>query len=141
MLPYVWLGVIVAAIIIEALTVALVSVWFIPGAIIAMALAFFDMPLYLQIIAFAAASAVMLTCFKPIIKKTLKIKEEPTNVIDTVIGKQAIVTEKIDNLNEFGAVKIQGKEWSARSADGSEIDVGEVVNIIEIRGVKLICTK
>ena len=39
-----------------------------------------------------------------------------------------------------GAVKVDGKEWSARMADDCEIaELGEFVTIESISGVKLIC--
>lgn len=56
------------------------------------------------------------------------------------IGREAIVTEAIDNLHETGAVRLSGVEWSARSADGSPVAAGTVVRIDAIEGVKLIVT-
>ena len=65
------------------------------------------------------------------------IKKTSTNV-DTLIGKQAIVTEKIDNLAGTGQVKIDGNLWTARSEGGFIIAEREVVEIVKISGVKLI---
>ena len=55
-----------------------------------------------------------------------------------VIGKEAHVTEDIDNLMGTGAVKCLGKEWSARSENGEVIAKGEIVTVVKIEGVKLI---
>ena len=46
-MPWVWLGVIVAAIVTEASTFALVAVWFIPSALISLLLSIFKLPLWL----------------------------------------------------------------------------------------------
>mgnify|MGYP000064347765 FL=1 len=50
----------------------------------------------------------------------------------------AIVKEEIDNLRFIGILKSDGKSWSARSADGSIIPAGSVVEVQKIDGVKLI---
>ena len=53
----------------------------------------------------------------------------------------AVVTEDINNIEGRGAAKVRGLEWSARSADGENIEAGTVVLVIGIEGVKLICKK
>ena len=55
------------------------------------------------------------------------------------LGKRAVVIQPINNLAQTGQVRINDIEWTARSADESvEIPAGAVVEIKEIRGVKLI---
>ncbi len=66
---------------------------------------------------------------------------EKTN-INSVIGKCALVIEKIDNLHATGKVELDGMEWSARAT--KDIDIyqnGDVVQIIDVKGVKLIVKK
>ena len=53
------------------------------------------------------------------------------------MGTEAIVTEDINNLQQTGAVKLEGKVWSARSADETLIPAGTVVRIVRIEGVKV----
>ena len=56
-----------------------------------------------------------------------------------MIGKQAIVVAGIDNLREEGQVILNGMEWSARAyEENGIIPSGAVVEVKEIRGVKLI---
>ena len=57
----------------------------------------------------------------------------PTN-IDAVIGKHGIVYQAITR-NEAGLVRIEGEEWRARSGD--DIDEGEEVKVVGVRGVTL----
>ncbi len=58
---------------------------------------------------------------------------------ESLVGRQAIVISEIDNLQGIGQVTVGGMEWSARTAEaGVRLDVGSVVNIIAINGVKLI---
>ena len=62
----------------------------------------------------------------------------PTNA-DRNIGRTATVTERIDNLAGTGAVKVDALTWTARSVrDEQTIEVGALVTIREIRGVKLL---
>lgn len=140
-MPWVWLGVTVAAIVIEASTFALVAVWFIPSALISLLLSIFKLPLWLQVTVFLASSVLLMIFLKPFVKKVLKVNYSPTNA-DTVIGKTGTVIEKIDNVAATGAVKIDGKVWTARSErDNITIDEGTLVKAMAIEGVKLICKK
>ncbi len=62
-------------------------------------------------------------------------KKTRTNV-DALRGKQALVTEPIDNLQGTGSIKLNGAVWTARSADGSRIDKDTVVVVQGVEGVK-----
>ena len=137
---FIWLFVIVAAIVLEASTVSLVSIWFVPSACIAMILALCEVQVWIQLIVFFTVFFLLMICLKPFFKKNMGVKIVPTNA-DTLIGMQAVVTEQIDNLNAKGQVKVRGQVWTARSADENIIyDAGEVVTVLAIEGVKLICT-
>ena len=141
-MPYVWLGVIVFSVVFEAATVALVSVWFIPAALVSLVLSLFPtIPLWAQVLAFAALSLLLLIFARPVLKKTLRIKNTATNA-DSVIGESAVVTEPIDNLLSRGQVKVKGQVWTARAYDSSvKYDKDEVLKVVAIEGVKLICKK
>lgn len=105
----------------------------------ALAAALLHAELWLQITLFFAVSVVLLTALRPLVKKYLRPRTVRTNAAGN-IGREAIVTEAIDNLHETGAVRLSGVEWSARSADGSPVAAGTVVRIDAIEGVKLIVT-
>ena len=74
---------------------------------------------------------------RPLVKKYVNSRSQPTNA-DMVIGKEALVTEDIDNVEATGAVSVGGKVWTARSDTGVSIKSGTVVNVLRIEGVKLI---
>ena len=136
-----WAVVFVAALWIEAETAELVALWFMPSSLAALVLSFLDVKWWIQCIVFVVLSAILLVFSKTVLKKYLKkhTSQEKTDT-DLLIGEIAIVTERIDNNEMTGAVKIQGKEWSARMADNCETaEVGEFVEILSISGVKLIC--
>lgn len=133
----VWICAAVLFGIFEALTVQLVSVWFVIGAVAALASSLLGAKLYVQIIVFIAASFLMLLITRPLVKKKLTVKMQPTNA-DRCIGKAATVTEDIDNINATGQVKVDGQIWSARSSNSSVIKKGTNVTVEKIDGVKLI---
>ena len=137
-LAWIWIGITVFSIVFEAITVTLVTIWFIPGAITATIFALTGLPLWAQLTAFFVISAICLVFFMPWVRKK---KIVHTNA-DSVIGKKAVVTEKVDNIVGVGACKIEGKEWTARSAEeNTTFEVGEIAVIKEISGVKLILVK
>ena len=132
-----WAVAIVVFAILEAITTQLVSVWFIVGSIAALLSRWLGAPFYLQLIVFVGVSAITLVLTRPLIKKHLKPKNEPTNA-DRVIGQTAVVTETIDNLAAKGQVKVDGQIWSARCSEDTVIEEGKQVEIKRIDGVKLI---
>ncbi len=135
---WVWIGITVFSIIFEAITVTLVTIWFIPGAITATIFSLVGLPLWAQITAFLALSVLCLIFLMPIVRKKRFVH---TNA-DSVIGKKAVVTDRIDNIAGAGACKIDGRVWTARSSDEkTTFEEGEIAVVKEIRGVKLILEK
>lgn len=134
----IWLIVIVLSIGIEVVTLGLTTIWFAGGGVAALIAAALNAPEVVQILLFFAVSLLLLAFTRPIAVKYFNRDRVKTNV-DGLIGKQAIVIGEIDNLLEIGQVLAGGQEWSARSTDDSvRLQAGTVVNIVEIRGVKLI---
>lgn len=135
----IWTIVLVLAVIAESMTTALVAVWFIPGAVLAIVFSALNFPLWAQLLAFFLSGLGMLfrVAFR---EKLFKTKIVPTNA-DSLIGKRAIVIEEIDNLASKGAVKVGAAVWSARSESGEPIEADAVVEVVAIEGVKLICKK
>ena len=141
MMVYIWLGVLVAAVVLEIATTQIVSIWFAIGALASLIATLAGVEqLWIQIVIFVVVSAIAVIATRPIVKRIVNKKAEPTNA-DMVIGKTGVVTEKIDNLAPSGMVKAGGQVWTARSADDSVIDENERVIVKEISGVKLIVIK
>lgn len=140
MMELIWMGLLLVFGAGEALTVGLTSIWFAAGALAALICSLAGGNMALQIILFFLVSALSLAAFRPIAQKYIYNKVEPTNV-DSIIGREVLVTEKISNLHSSGAVNVSGLTWSARSADNSEIPVGTLVRIARIEGVKVFVEK
>lgn len=137
----VWLAAMVVLLIVEAIVPGLVSIWFAIGALAALIAALLNAPLWLQVVWFLAVSVASLVLTRPLAQRYVNAKVQPTNA-DALIGRDCVVTEGIDNLAGTGAVKIDGKVWTARAEDENEkYAVGEIVKALKIEGVKLIVRK
>ena len=137
----IWIAVIALSIFLEANTAALTAIWFMPAALVSLILALCGCTWQTQVITFAILALVFVLIGTLVIKKRFKKKNHtPTNA-DRILGTEGLVTEEINNTIPTGEVKTDGKRWSARSADGSIIEVGALVTILRIEGVKLIVEK
>lgn len=135
---WIWLALLVLFILTEVATVQLTTIWFAGGALISLILAAAGIKnIFIQIIVFLLVSIILLFATRPLVKKYINKKSQPTNA-DRCIGKQAVVTEDINNLLSTGAAKVNGIEWSARALNGELIPVGTTVTVEKIDGVKLI---
>jgi len=134
----VWLVAMVVFLVIEALVPGLVSLWFAVGALAAVLAAALHAPIWLQLVWFFVVSVAALWLTRPLVKKYVNSKVQPTNA-DAVIGRECLVTEDIDNIRATGRVKVGGMEWTARSeAEDVKFPTGTVVTAVAIEGVKLI---
>jgi membrane protein implicated in regulation of membrane protease activity len=133
-----WLGAMIALLIVEALAPGLVSIWFALGALAAMISSMLGAPLWLQLVWFFLVSVVSLLLTRPLAKKYVNGRAVPTNA-DMAIGKDCVVTETIDNVRGTGAVSVGGKIWTARMASPEgRAEKGTVLRAVRIEGVKLI---
>ncbi len=136
-LSIMWLVILVVCLVVEVCTLGLASIWFAGGALLALIISLIGGPWWLQLLVFLVVSIVLLVFTRPIATKYFNKNRTKTNV-EGVVGKQAIVTLKIDNLMGQGQIVTDGMEWTARSLDSTVIEEGTVVVIEKIEGVKAI---
>jgi len=133
-----WLVLLILCIVIELPTMGLTTIWFAGGALVAILAGLLHAPVFVQVILFLLVSLLLLFFTRPIAVKYFNRDRVKTNV-ESMVGRQAIVTSEIINLKSTGQVTVGGLEWSARSCDDQvEIPVGAVVRVVAIHGVKLI---
>ena len=133
-----WLVAMVVLLVVEGMAPGLVSIWFALGALAALISALLKAPLWLQIVWFVVVSILLLILTKPLVRKYQAGKIQPTNA-DTVIGKECVVTEEVNNVLGTGTVTVGGKTWTARNEEENEVSpVGAVKEVVRIEGVKLI---
>ncbi len=89
----------------------------------------------LSAIAFLVASGIVFATLRPLASRHRRLPPAIRTGAAALIGKRAIVIERIANGEGVGCVKIDGEVWTARSYDEDEIiDAGERVEVVEIRG-------
>ncbi len=132
-----WVIAIIVFLILEGITAGLVTIWFAVGALAALIAAMFHAPVWLQIVWFFVVSIAAFALTRPLAKKYVNSKTQPTNA-DMYLGRECVVTETIDNLEGRGAVSVGGKVWTARSLTGATLPEGSRATVQRIEGVKLI---
>lgn len=137
---YVWLIVMIVAVIVEISTTELTSFWFAIGALCALISNLFmqNEYIWLQITIFAVISIASILFFKPLVRRKMKIPKVATNV-DALIGKIALVTSSIE-VNQPGSVKAEGIEWTAITVSDS-FEPGDLVEIESVSGNTLLVRK
>jgi membrane protein implicated in regulation of membrane protease activity len=89
----------------------------------------------LSTIVFVAASGIVFATLRPVARRHRRLPPAIRTGAAALVGKPAIVIERIANDEGVGCVKIDGEVWTARSYDQDEvIDTGERVEVVEIRG-------
>ena len=132
-----WVLAVIFFVILEGVSVQLTSVWFAVGAVVSLLLSFFIGSIWAQIWVFLIVSFLCLLAVRPLAKKYFAPQShKPTNV-DSLIGREAVVKEEINNLESRGLVKVMGQDWTARSQTGENIPAGTIVTVDHIEGVKV----
>ena len=136
-----WLAALIILLLIEIATMGLTTIWFAGGALVAVIVTLIGGPIWLQIVLFLLVSLLLLFFTRPLAMKYFNRERIKTNV-DSVIGKQVIVQEQIDNIKGTGRVTLEGNEWTARALQSDRIyEPSEIVVVKEVKGVKLIVEK
>lgn len=140
---YIWLAVIAAGLLLEAVEAGtLVTIWFSVGAVIPLIMGSFGITevwyIVLQVIIFGVVTILCLIFLRKIAKRTLfKNSKEKTNM-DVNVGKKFKVVRVEEDITY---IKINGVEYRAVDDDGEEIQLGDMVEIINIKGNKVIVNK
>ena len=139
--PISWFYIFLAFLIVELMTINLVTIWFAIGALVAFIMAMYGASYDVQITVFLVVSFALLIPLKPWADRQFNKTRAKTN-LEALVGKIALVEETIDTPNDMGKVKLDGMEWSAKTENLEEIiPVGELVKVIKIEGVKLVVKK
>lgn len=138
---WIWLGVFVLSVVIEALEPDLVSIWFAAGALLAIILSIIPgVPFWVEVIVFLVIAFVLIFTIRPLAKKFL-IKTEIKSNVEEKIGEKCLVIKTISELSH-GEVKLNGVIWTAVAKNKEEtIDEQSLVIIVGIDGNKLVVEK
>ncbi len=130
---YIWLAIIILLAIAEAMTINLVTIWYVVSGIVALILSFFIDNFTIQFAVFTLLGTFLLITTRQFLQTFLNTKNVKTN-LDRIIGMNGIVVEEI-NRNNNGAVKVDGKVWTAYA--DKKIKVDSTVKVLEINSSKI----
>jgi membrane protein implicated in regulation of membrane protease activity len=131
----IWILVAVAFGVGEVLTTTFVLAPFSVGALVAALVAAIGGGAVGSWLAFIVVSLLTLWVVRPIARSHMRTPAQLRTGTAALIGRRAIVLERIANDEGVGCVKIDGEVWTARAyVEDQIIDAGTPVQVIEIRG-------
>ena len=135
---HIWVIIALVFVIIEMFTSGFAVMCISFGSIFGAVASALDLDIKWQLLIFAIGTALAFMTVRPLVYKLFykKEKEVKTNV-DALVGRKAVVTERIEGEHRPGRVKIDGDDWKAISVDMEPIEVGESVEITAINSVIL----
>lgn len=139
-MPFVWVGFALFALLVEAGTSQLISIWFSLGAFGGAICCIFTDNIIIQVFVFIIITTLSLVITRPLVKKFKQKNGEVKTNLDRVIGCEATLTKDITKDNP-GELKVLGDYWSVISSDGNEVKSGTRVKVLEIKGTKLVVEK
>jgi membrane protein implicated in regulation of membrane protease activity len=129
----VWTIVAAACAGLEAVTLTLVLGFVSVAAVVALIVAVAGGPVPLQLGAFIAGSVGLLGVARPVAKSHLHTPAALKSGVDALVGKRALVLERVDAHN--GQVKIGGEIWTARAyMEDQVLEPGASVDVVKIQG-------
>ena len=108
---------------------------FAAGAALAAGVSLLGVGVLLATIVFLLSSGIVFATLRPVAQRHRRLPPAIRTGAAALIGRKAIVLERIANDEGVGCVKIDGEVWTARSFDEDQVfDPGERVEVVEIRG-------
>lgn len=138
----IWIVAALVLIIIEIFTSGFAIACLSVGCILASIGAGLELSLAWQLGLFALGTFFGFIFVRPFVLKLMnkKTNNNVTTNMDNLIGRKAIVTEKVVK-DGYGRIKIDGDDWKARLEDDGEIEVGEKVTVVSNESIILIVRK
>ena len=136
---WIWVGVIVATILLEFFTTAFVSIWFTVGAVVGLVLEAFGVSPEIQVATFFIVALVSLVFFRKICLRLFKDRSSATNA-DAIIGEKLKLITGI-SPDVMGTARVHDVVWNCNTPNEDVIEAGAYVIVKEIKGNKLIVTK
>jgi membrane protein implicated in regulation of membrane protease activity len=96
----------------------------------------------ITLVVFLLVSVAALAALRPIARSHRKMPALSRTGTAALVGRHAMVVERIANNEGVGCVKLDGEVWTARAYDEDEvIEEGKRVHVVEIRGATALVTE
>ena len=137
-MPWIWIGVLVVSIAIEAMTLGLTTIWAAAASIPLIFIARGTMPLKWQILIFIFLTTVLAFVTRPFVVKFLRTGRQSEGNINSLDGQTVLCVAPIAEF-KFGEVKTKnGVIWTAKSEDGTEIASDSICTVSRVEGNPLV---
>ena len=93
---------------------------------------------YGEVVSAECKTPLAIKCFATTLAVNYFNKNRVATNTESLIGAEAKVVERINNIDNEGVINLNGLDWTARSVDNQCIEVGTIVRIVKITGVKAI---
>jgi membrane protein implicated in regulation of membrane protease activity len=88
-----------------------------------------------SLVAFLLVSLLSLGVLRPIARSHMRDPPQIRTGTAALVGKQAVVLERIVNQEGVGCVRIDGEVWTARAFDDDQVyERGTRVEVVQIKG-------
>jgi membrane protein implicated in regulation of membrane protease activity len=105
------------------------------GAAVAAVVALVGAGSLISLICFIGVALAALAVVRPMALRHMKVPPRLRTGAAALVGKQAVVLERIANDEGMGSVRIDGEVWTARSYNDDEvIERGTKVDVVDIKG-------
>ena len=112
------------------------------GALVAALVAAVGGGTLISLIVFLLVSGVTLGALRPLARSHKRMPAQLRTGTAALVGRTAMVTERIHNDEGTGCVKLEGESWTARAYDeDAVIEPGKRVHVMEIRGATALVTE
>ena len=133
-----WVIWLVAAVVLAAGEIATTSFFLAPfaiGALLAAIAALVGAPAAISWVLFTLATVASFAFVRPVARRHLQQGPAHRTGTAALIGRNAIVLDRVSHDEMSGTVKLEGETWTARAYDEDRtFEPGTRVQVIEIRG-------
>jgi len=135
-----WIILGVVLMVVEIFTPTFFVFWFGLGSLAAAVAAYFWENTIVELLIFIVVSGILVLSTRKLAKKITG--EQPRSInIDEIVGKEAIVIERVDNKAGTGVVKVNGDMWRAMADnDDTHYEKGQRVKILKVEGAHVVVT-
>jgi membrane protein implicated in regulation of membrane protease activity len=106
------------------------------GCFAAAVAGFLPFDLSVQVMTFAGGTVASLALLRPLLVRRFHHGGVRTNM-DALIGKTAIVTQRLGPQGQTGRLLVEGEDWRALSVDDAAVEPGTRVIVVEVDGATL----
>ncbi|WP_372590099.1 NfeD family protein [Fervidobacterium thailandense] len=133
-----WIVLGVVLMVIEIFTPTFFVFWFGLGSLAAAIVAYFWENTIVELLTFIIVSGALVLSTRKLAKKITG--EQPRSInVDEIVGKEALVIERIDNKAGTGIVKVNGDMWRAMADDDdAQYEKGQKVVILKVEGAHVV---